>query len=147
MTSKRISRWYDRMTYFDYDVQHIKGSLNVCADMLSRLSQKSSKFALDDDDDSVYVSSINTADTIQMKTIQTLSQQNADLRKLEEFILTSWPKKNSIPEEIKKFYEIRNELSVKDSCIYHGDQLIIPDEGDIWKKILKFFHSGHPGIV
>ncbi|MCP3662860.1 MAG: hypothetical protein GY696_10245, partial [Gammaproteobacteria bacterium] len=78
-SSRRISRWYDRMRHYDYDVLHIKGTLNICADMLSRLAAErkpSDSPALSDDDDGIVVAALTTRGSVTLEEVESESRIN-----------------------------------------------------------------------
>ena len=146
-TSRRISRWYDRIRHFDYNVIHIKGKLNVCADMLSRLSTVSDSGTLptlEDDDDRVIVASLSLDHSVTTADFIAASSRDADLTMIRHFLLTQWPPRKQIPDGLRPYFRVRSELSVRDSCVYRGDTLVVPIA--LRSRILSLLHSGHPGI-
>ncbi|MCP3666706.1 MAG: hypothetical protein GY696_30130, partial [Gammaproteobacteria bacterium] len=76
-SSRRISRCYDRMPHYDYDVLHVKGTLNICADILSRLAAERKPCdspALSDDDDGIVVVALTTQGRVTLEEVESGSK-------------------------------------------------------------------------
>lgn len=51
------------------------------------------------------------------------------MQSLIHVIKCGWPnKKQSLPEVVKPYYSIREELIVQDNLIFKGNQVVIPQE-------------------
>ncbi|MCP4343164.1 MAG: DDE-type integrase/transposase/recombinase, partial [Desulfobulbaceae bacterium] len=145
-TSKRIARWRDRLQHHTFDVEHIKGKENCCADMLSRLSsenQSSSEPALSDDNDSIIVASLALSSQSTMEEIASASKSDPVIQKIKKYMVTAWPSKNSLSGDIRVFFKHRDELSVFGDCLFLGERLVIPAAKQ--DSILQILHTGHPG--
>jgi len=145
-TSRRISRWYDRMSHFDYSVEHIKGEENVCADMLSRLTIPTEEFALMDDDEREIIAAITAASSVTADELIQETRADPILQRVIGCVLNSWPaKRNAVAEDLRSYFDVRNELFLADSILFREDRLIVPST--LRSRILQLAHSGHPGIV
>ncbi len=146
-SSRRISRWYDRLRHFDYDVQHIKGKLNVCADMLSRLATKSSPDknpTLPDDDDRIIIAALTVEQSVSVEELIDASKSDQDLGQIRKWLQTDWPPRKSIPDNLRCYFDIRAELSVNNFCLFRGENAVIP--AALRSRILTLLHSGHPAV-
>lgn len=147
-TSRRISRWYDRLRHFEYDVIHIKGKENAGADMLSRLGTQptpSASATLQNDDDTIIIAPITLDSSVTVDQFIDASSKDTDFHKIQSWLSTDWPTRKLVPEHLRSFYDIRNELSCVQSCLYRGERLIVPES--LRPRILQLLHSGHPGVT
>ncbi|MCP3666896.1 MAG: DDE-type integrase/transposase/recombinase [Gammaproteobacteria bacterium] len=147
-SSHRISRWFDRMRHYSYDVIHIKGKNNVCADMLSRLAAESipsDSPALSDDDDSIIIASLSVEDSVTLEEIDSESRADQLFNQIRKFLSTEWPTRKTISENLRAYFDVRDELSVKNFCIFRGEKIIVPP--NLRQRILNLLHSGHPGVA
>lgn len=59
--------------------------------------------------------------------------------------MNGWPEtKKDVDEEIRPYFQMKEELTVSDDIIFRGNRVIIPAE--LRKDILQQIHSGHVGI-
>ncbi len=147
-TSRRISRWYDRLRHFDYSVEHIKGRDNIAADLLSRLAadiKPSNEPTLHDDDDSVIVAPTSLSPSLPLEELKSSSTDDPEFKLVRDWLHTSWPPKRQLSQSSKALFEIRDQLSFQDSLLFCQDKLVIPSA--LQQRVLGLLHSGHPGIV
>ncbi|KAG5886201.1 hypothetical protein JTB14_028032 [Gonioctena quinquepunctata] len=82
-----------------------------------------------------------TAEEIAKKT-----KEDRILSKVSLWIQTGWTDdKNKVPEELKQFWQKRNELSMYNGCLLWGNRVIIPSIET--NQVLQILHATHPGIV
>ena len=56
-----------------------------------------------------------------------VSRATANLSKINELILTGWPKKIAgVAEDIKPYFAFRDELAVENGVVYRGERAIVP---------------------
>lgn len=69
------------------------------------------------------------------------------MAQLKQFIITGWPEKKHLNAELRKFYEVREELSVGDNGVFvlRGDRVVPPS--NLMKRLLTLLHEGHLEIV
>ena len=73
------------------------------------------------------------------------TEKDETLITLENMIMKGWPeKRDECPQNLKSYWNYRDELSVLDSLILKGTRIIIPSEcrDDVLEKL----HEGHFGI-
>ena len=63
---------------------------------------------------------------------------------LSQVMHYGWPEKN-LKGPVKKFWMTRNELSLHDDLLLHGNRVVIPIT--LRQEILHKLHEGHQGIV
>ncbi|KAL3079404.1 hypothetical protein niasHT_033632 [Heterodera trifolii] len=71
---------------------------------------------------------------------------NADklLQEVKGFILSQWPNKVIMTEDITQFHRRREALSFENGCIMYADRIVVP--ASLQTEVLKMLHCGHPGM-
>ena len=82
----------------------------------------------------------------RMQEIRDGTKNDKSLRILKRMILNAWPDSQSqIPEEVRPYWNFRDELSEADGVLLKGERLIIPS--CLQQDILQRIHMGHMGIT
>ena len=158
----RLQRLRTRLMAYNFTVQWLKGTQNEAADALSRHPHCSPSIG---DDLAEYDTDSNCASTIAPSITQiraTLSNSSDvenlhlhELRRhaaedqeyaaLKETIKTGFPdQKASLKEPLKKFWSIKDSLSIDDDLIVYGCRLFIPHT--LRATMLSRLHEAHQGI-
>ena len=148
--SAKFARWLERLSPFDYNVEHIKGSDNCIADALSRLPQESDdqSEAINDYAHSPLRATIAslTSGPISVESIRQHTESDPLLSKVIEFTQSAWPAKKKLDSAFLPFFHVREDLSVENGCLTRAEhQFVIP--ASMQKTIICAAHEGHPGIV
>ena len=79
----------------------------------------------------------------RLAEIRQKTKEDPELQKLKQVIMIGWPETNTVPVEVKPYYNFRDELSVVDDILFKGTRVIIPKEliPDMKDRI----HSSHLG--
>ena len=81
----------------------------------------------------------------RMKQIKEETLRDTTLSKLALIIQTGWPDdRSSVPDEIKPYFNHRNELTIVKGIIMKGARIVIPI--NLRKEIKQILHAGHLGI-
>nr|XP_022906822.1 uncharacterized protein K02A2.6-like [Onthophagus taurus] len=69
------------------------------------------------------------------------------LNEVIQHINEGWKSYNpkNVDNEIKQYYKLRDNLSLRENIIFYNDKLVIPES--FRSKVLKLLHTGHSGIV
>ena len=67
------------------------------------------------------------------------------LSRVVHFTLNGWPGKEEVPDNLRRYYRKRNELTVEDVCLLRGTRVVIPAKYQ--ESVLAELHLNHPGIV
>ncbi|CAC5365063.1 unnamed protein product [Mytilus coruscus] len=67
------------------------------------------------------------------------------MQRLKKTTEDGWPQKKELPEEIKLYWQVKNEITCIDNLMYKGLKLIIPER--LRKEMLQLIHETHMGIV
>lgn len=71
--------------------------------------------------------------------------KDTNLLTITSFIHQGWPEKSKVTSSFKPFWEVRNELTVIDGTVFHGDKAVPPTL--FRNSVLKLCHEDHCGIV
>lgn len=148
MAAHRLQRYAIFLSGYSYKVEYVKGIDNGNADALSRLPLKRHDTINDEECDKFYINLIKT----NVKSIVDLDisgeiKRDKTLHELFlRVIMGRWPDKvKNISEELKPYFNRRNELTVELGCLLWGHRLIIPKR--FQSNLLQELHSTHMGTV
>ncbi|KAG5872496.1 hypothetical protein JTB14_025029 [Gonioctena quinquepunctata] len=141
----RMLRWILILSSYDYKLVYVPGTQIPHADALSRLPPTSQDIEGPPLQEVLMLESVPeksfTAEEIAKKT-----KEDRILSKVSFWIQTNWTDdKNKVPEELKQFWQKRNELSMYNGCSLWGNRVIIPSIET--NQVLQILHATHPGIV
>ncbi|KAG5865080.1 hypothetical protein JTB14_038365 [Gonioctena quinquepunctata] len=141
----RMLRWILILSSYDYKLVYVPGTQIPHADALSRLPLTSQDIEGPPLQEVLMLESVPeksfTAEEIAKKT-----KEDRILSKVSLWIQTGWTDdKNKVPEELKQFWQKRNELSMYNGCLLWGNRVIIPSIET--NQVLQILHATHPGIV
>ena len=143
VTTPRIQNMVLKLQPYDFKVRYLPGP-QMPADILSRAPLADSDFtACDLSDKHINYVTINSLPVaVTLDELQKASESDPIINKVRTCVLSNkWSK----GEELKPYYQIRSELSVKDSIILKGDKLVIPYS--LQKRLLELAHESHMGVV
>ncbi len=148
MAPRRITRWYERLCKYDFEVTYRPGSQNPVADCLSRLP-------LGDDnpyepkEEEKLIASIRTLEeeaALSRGEIKKATSEDEELKSVMKFVKHGWPKNNKIPTQMTPYKQIQNELFIVDGCLLRTeDRFIIPKS--LIQRVIKLAHETHPGMT
>ncbi|KAG5881985.1 hypothetical protein JTB14_036568 [Gonioctena quinquepunctata] len=122
----RMLRWILILSSYDYKLVCVPGTQIPHADALSRLPLTSQDIEGPPLQEVLMLESVPeksfTAEEIAKKT-----KEDRILSEVSLWIQTGWTDdKNKVPEELKQFWQKRNELSMYNGCLLWGNRVIIP---------------------
>ena len=135
-----LVRWSLILSQYDYELEYRSTKKHCNADMLSRLPRTvKSELPVDNMIYSLQIDTLPvTSDEIKAETLN-----DHVLKRVLEFLQNGkWPDK--ITDDIKPYYNKRNELSIEEGIILWGLRVIIPVK--FRNKVLEELHQNHPGI-
>ncbi len=81
----------------------------------------------------------------RIEELKQTTQADALCKRLMDTILTGWPDSyKEVPHDLRRFYAMRDELTVDDGLILRGQRHVIPHS--LQKHYLTQLHQGHPGL-
>lgn len=139
----RIQNWVLKLQPYTFTVKYLPGPENV-ADILSRTP-------LNDTDNAVcemtekYVNYITTCSlpvALTLDEVKQASETDQTLTKVRQCIQTDrWEKSDTM----RPYYQVRCDLTVKDSLIMKGNKLVIPSS--LQKQVMGLAHESHMGML
>ena len=164
ISSTRLFSLKERtLPYMPFSIQHNPGKWHRGPDALSR-NPVISAIRMQPDPEDIYRHTETVESTIEAHTIASIAAINNDCdplialsdiqeaasrdimhTKLNEFIQKGFPmSRDKLPEELRKYWPVRDRLSLRNSLIMMGDRIVIPSA--YRKSILNTLHSAHQGV-
>ena len=140
---KRLQSMLIRALAYDIELNYLEGKKMLYADALSRAYIKDTKYKQEE------LETVNAVNYLTMRAekiadIQAKTKEDDVLSSLKTTIQQGWPEKDEVPNLIRQYYHMRDELAVTDGLIFRGERLVIPK--GLCKNILNELHTGHKGI-
>lgn len=129
---------------YDITVVYEKGTSDEIKipDTLSRASIMDTMSEFEDD---LQVCMVINASDDKLDEIRLETEKDSQLQTLANIIHAGWPEKlTSIPDEVKVFWNFRDEISMYNGILFKAEQMIIPLS--LRKEMLAKLHSAHSGI-
>ena len=146
----RIQRLLLRLQRYDIDLQYRPGKELVIADALSR-AYVSTRYPEDkelDDEIDFHVHSIISSVPISKSKFDAFKAATAADRALQELsktIRNGWPElREQVPNEIKNFWNYRDEIHEIDGVLFKGEKIIVPES--LKQSMLSLIHEVHLGV-
>ena len=142
----RLQRLLLRMNNYNVVLQWIPGKEMIFADHLSRNigSKESNELTCTGLEMKIQDIYLNASED-RCISLPKETEKDETLITLKNTILKGWPeKRDECPQNLKSYWNYRDELSVLDGLILKGTRIIIPSEcrDDVLEKL----HEGHFGI-
>ncbi|XP_062574843.1 uncharacterized protein K02A2.6-like [Saccostrea cucullata] len=118
------------------------------ADTLSRsyLSETKENLVPDISVNDIHLISYLPVSPIKYEEFKKATANDAELQSLLDTVLEGWPdSKAEVPDEIRMYWNIRDEISCVDGLLFKSHKLIIPQS--MRTEMLNLIHSSHLGIV
>ncbi len=148
MAPRRITRWYERLCKYDFEMVYRPGKDNPVADCLSG-SPLDENLPYEPQEENQLVKSIGeilAQTALHRNEIKDGTLKDEDLQDVVRYTTQGWPKANKIKMELKPFKQIQHELYIVDGCLLRdGDRIIIPRT--LIKRVVQLAHEAHPGMT
>lgn len=143
--SMRIARWACRLMRYNYDMCFTKGTDNVIADALSRLSVEGDITECDDDSEMICHICEKLSNCMMFKEFEECCNSDQTFSVLKGYMVNGWPKLKHVDECAKPYYKVQDELCVSGNVIMRGDRLVVPSE--LTPRLLELAHESHQGMT
>ena len=139
-----------RLQRYNLEVHYKKGKEMCIADHLSRAPTTATEG--DGDDFEVFAVELDSSDPLQYIQVkperlahpQKCTGQDPVLQTLKETVLTGWPeRREQAPEQIRDYWNYRDEISVYNGVLFKSSRVIIPR--DMRPNTLSRIHSSYQG--
>ena len=144
----RVLRFRLRLMRYDFTIAYTPGKHLYIPDTLLRAPIPSSDDSVDlQESVEAFISSVVStlpATPDRLASLQAAQTQDEILSQVMHYCKVGWPEKN-LKGPVKKFWIARNELSLHNDLLLHGNRVVIPTT--LKQEILYKLHEGHQGIV
>ena len=132
-----------RLQKYDFEVQYMPGKDMVLADTLSRAPVSGTLTEVEFENVNV-VHELIAGKTFLERT-KRATNEDTTLQTLKRVISEGWPSdKTMLPEEVKPYFAVRDELTSEDDFLFRGDRIIIPK--CLQLELMQRVHGSHLGI-
>ena len=142
----RLQRLLLKMAKYNVQIRYIQGKSNVIADALSRISHMEPP-AEDNEIPLVELDTISRtlpSSPAKLDEVREYTDQDVVLSHLKDVVHHGWPEyPNECPQDLKEFWNFREDLSVENGLILKGHKLVIPSK--LRPQMLQIVHQGHMG--
>ena len=151
-TPLRLQRMLLRLQSYDIKLEYIPGKNLLIADALSRAHLTSNSHDNDtrftQDDIEVMVHAMVESLPMSPKKkdeFRRATKNDKELVALLKAVTQGWPiNKRTVPDTIRKYWPVRNEIFEADGLLMIGHKVIVPAE--LRQEMLTIIHEGHLGI-
>ena len=139
----RLQKMMLKLQPYDFGLIHVKGKDLGLADCLSRFPVEKGSKLLDDD---LMVCKLECIGRNKHDEWVGATRRDSTLSTVRRFIISGWPgERSEVPDVIKPYWDIRDELSTYNGLVYKGLRLVIPS--DKRSKMLELIHKAHQGVT
>eukprot|EP00731_Ephydatia_muelleri_P009634 Em0005g220a len=144
----RLQRWALCLAGYQYDIVYKPTQKHGNADGLSRYPSTESE-AIDGEEGGDRILALYgpqlAAFPLTVKDIERGTMSDALLRQVLKFTKDGWNKAGRVDDQLRPYFNRREELSTEGNCLMWGIKAVIPP--GMRQHILKELHQSHPGIV
>ena len=147
----RLLRWADRLHQYNFDVVYRPGKENNVADLLSRAVQSLVPSQVSSVEINADLQTLNTIfgspalRAISPQELAAATYSDPILQQVLEHISNGWPKQRPNIPELHSFFQVQEELTTANGCIFRGNRAVIPVSLQL--RVIQIAHEGHAGIV
>ena len=140
----RLQRMLLTLQKYPLKVHFKPGKEMYVADTLSRAYLTDGNCVTSEDRFHVNMIEVSMSEN-RLSEIRSKTESDSELCKLKQTVLEGWPDtRNEVPEEIKKYWNIRDEITIAEDILFKAAKVIIPAE--MRQEMLRQIHSAHFGI-
>ena len=155
--SPRLQHIRTKIMAYDFTTEWVKGSLNTVPDALSQYPacdpQPLEMLAEREPDDKPGLSiaeirAVHTGhqESIHLQTLREHAEEDSEYQLLLHYIQEGFPEHRSqLPDGCRKFWGVRNQLSLDDGLIVYGCRLFVPAR--MRREVLSQLHESHQRSV
>ena len=118
------------MMKYEYSISHVPGKFLFTADTLSRAPSAvdKDKSATLEEETEAFIAAILSAMPATSDCLEQFWEAQAAnvISQVINFCQTGWPQKSAVSNMLKPYWIVRDELSVCQQLLLHGDRIVIP---------------------
>ena len=138
----------EKTLMYRFDIVHVKGEANLAADAASRYPSHVPRKPQDEIEDSSLAFAIHQSSSIKSISwadIKDASIADEEMQNLKRVIAEGFPKtRNELPEQVRSYWPMRDELYNIDGIPMKGRKLLIPKA--LRSRVAEGLHAAHQGI-
>ena len=147
----RLQRLKSKIMAYNLSATWVKGTLNHAPDALSRnpasdpqpsdlLAENTSTCA------EIRALTTSTQESLRLTDLRQRADEDHEYQQLKHYVHEGFPAQRSkLPEQCRRYWNVRNQLTVEDDLIVFGCRLLIPST--MRRSLLIQLHSAHQGSV
>ena len=143
LASGRVQRWALTLSAYDYIFKYKPGPQLCNADALSRLPFGEAPNSVPVPTETVCLMNFLDSTPVTSSLIASHTRTDQVLFKVTQFLTMGWP--NEVPDELRPYFQRRDELSLEKGCILLGNRVVVP--AALRTLVLDLLHDTHVGIV
>ena len=150
--SRRLQRMMLKLQRYQFTVRYKKGKELYIADTLSRAPVTDQPISTDKQECEVFRLEMAEMEfepnQVTPDTLQRIRRETAKdpvLAALHTMIMNGWPsERKDVPEQLRLYWNFRDEISVYDGVLYRSHQVIVP--ATLRDEMLQKIHKAHQGV-
>ena len=147
LTPPRLQRMLLRLQKYDILFTYKRGREMLIADTLSRAYLEDSAEEIEEDEIIAMIHMVTRCISVSdpvMAAIKKETKLDADMQKLQKFMIDGWPVKSKVPPQLRPYMVFTEELYEADGLLMKGPRIIIPAK--LRKDVLSKLHKAHLGM-
>lgn len=143
--SNRLQKMRLKLFNYEIELRYLPGKKMCLADLLSRNYLPESYEKEINIEGIVHCINRYNTNYNQLYNIPKATSNDLVLSKVIEYSKAGWPNKKNVHDNVKQYYNIRNEIYLDNRILYFNNRIIIPSE--LRKLMLQLLHESHQGIT
>ena len=153
----RLQRLKTKIMGYTFKAEWLKGALNHAPDALSRYPSSDptpdEQLAEQDLDSHQAATAVEIRaiaggdqDSPRLQDLREAAESDHEYQQLKHYIYNGFPDhRQNLPEQCRRYWHVRAQLSVEDDFIVYGCRLLVP--ATLRREVLNQLHDSHQGMV
>ena len=153
----RLQRLKTKIMGYTFKAEWLKGALNHASDALSRYPSSDptpdEQLAEQDLDNHQAATAVEIRaiaggdqDSPRLQGLREAAESDHEYQQLKHYIYNGFPDhRQNLPEQCRRYWHVRAQLSVEDDFIVYGCRLLVP--ATLRREVLNQLHDSHQGMV
>ena len=143
-----VQRMMLKLQRYEINLSYVPGKLLYVADALSRayIDSEPDRELIDDVEIMVHSVTKNfPASTGRLEQIRSATADDVTLQRLLQVVMNGWPEsRTAVPEDVRPYWNMRDEMSADDGLVFAGERIVIPES--MRSDMLEVLHEPHMGM-
>ena len=142
---RRLQGMRMRLQAYDIQVTYQPGPTMYIADLLSRSYLPKTPDASCTEFEHINMAQFLPISDERLAEIKESTASDEALQSVKTTVLDGWPAdKQNVPEEVRPYFSVRDELSVQDGLVFRGQRVVVPQK--LRQQMKSRIHSSHMGV-